>query len=178
LLRYALIGWLFERQRTLLAAGRRPSRLERLARSFTASLDRTPLAPIRTRLNARFDELSARGEARVAATLGRWIDLGRAEDSRSRRLAELAFSASFDESIAYLTTNPEIQQLVQSQSTGLATELVEEVRERTVSADLFLEGLLRTLLRRPPRATLPEPPDAVRRLATSIHPKPPKPPVP
>jgi 16S rRNA A1518/A1519 N6-dimethyltransferase RsmA/KsgA/DIM1 with predicted DNA glycosylase/AP lyase activity len=71
--------------------------------------------------------------------------------------------------IDYLTTNPEVQELVQLQSTSLATEVVEEVRERSVSADTFLEGIARSLLRRVPRAFLPEPPPEVRSAAVHIH---------
>jgi hypothetical protein len=53
--------------------------------------------------------------------------------------------------------NPEVQELVQTQSIGLAEEVVEEVRERTVSADNFVEGIVRAVLRRPSRSQLPYP---------------------
>jgi hypothetical protein len=41
--------------------------------------------------------------------------------------------------------------------------VIEEVRERAVSTDKFLERLVRTLLRRPPREELPEPPEMLRK---------------
>jgi len=45
---------------------------------------------------------------------------------------------------------------------SFAEEIVEEVRERTVSADNLLEGFLRHILRRPPRIELPVPSEVVR----------------
>jgi hypothetical protein len=112
-----------------------------------------------------------RGEREVE----RWISLGKEEEKHSRLLAEIAFDKTVDTYIEYLTNNPEVKELVQSQSTGLATEVIEEVRERTVSADTFLEGLARSLLRREPRSHLPVPPANVRLNAASFrHPKQPE----
>lgn len=63
-----------------------------------------------------------------------------------------------DEYLSYLHQNPEqVQVLVQGQSIDMATEVMEEVRERTVTADSFIELLARSLLRRTPREKLPEP---------------------
>ena len=42
---------------------------------------------------------------------------------------------------------------------------IEEARERTVSVDNFLESLVRSMLRRPQRWELPEPPEAIRKQA-------------
>lgn len=90
--------------------------------------------------------------------MARWVEVGRAEEARSRALARVAFDKTVDQYIEYLTTNPEVQELVQTQSTGLANEVIEEVRERTVSADSLLEGMARSFLRRLPRRALPPPP--------------------
>jgi len=71
-----------------------------------------------------------------------------------------------DNYIEYLNNNPEmVQDLLAGQSTGLASELVEEVRERTVSADNVFEMIARSILRRTPREELPEPPPEVQRRA-------------
>ena len=71
-----------------------------------------------------------------------------------------------DEYIEYLNTNPAmVQDLLTGQSTGIATELMEEVRERTVSADNVFEMIARSILRRTPREQLPEPPPDVQRRA-------------
>lgn len=54
-----------------------------------------------------------------------------------------------DDYIDYLNKNPEqVQNLVQGQSTGLVAEVTDQVRERTVTADTFLEMLIRSLFRR------------------------------
>lgn len=62
--------------------------------------------------------------------------------------------------------NPEvIQDLIQGQSLGLAGEIMDQVRERTVTADSLVETLTRAILRRTPRSDLPEPPDEIKNLA-------------
>ncbi len=63
-----------------------------------------------------------------------------------------------DEYIAYLNEHPErVQGLLQRQGESLATEMINQVRGRAVTADTFAEMLARWLLRRPPREQLPEP---------------------
>jgi hypothetical protein len=79
---------------------------------------------------------------------------------------EVLIRTQGDQYIEYLNKNPEmVQDLVTGQSTGLASELVEEVRERTVSADNVFEMIARSILRRTPREELPEPPREVQRRA-------------
>lgn len=63
--------------------------------------------------------------------------------------------------------NPEaISQIVQGQSIGLAGEVVDELRARTVTSDSVLEMFMRSLLRRPARQELPLPPPEVLEQAT------------
>jgi hypothetical protein len=59
----------------------------------------------------------------------------------------------------------QVQVLIQGQSVGLAGEMLNEVRGRTLTADNVLETVVRSLLRRPPRTELPPPPPEVRALA-------------
>jgi hypothetical protein len=108
----------------------------------------------------------ARGEAEVA----RWIEIGRVEEGYSRKLVQTAIDDSVDMSLEYMADNPEVQELIQAQGTGLAFELIEEVRERTVSGDTYLEGVIRSLFWRTPRSDLPGPPNEVRSRALSIRP--------
>ncbi len=70
-----------------------------------------------------------------------------------------------DTYIDYLNENPDsVQELVQGQSLNMATEMVEELRERSATADASLELLVRGLLRRPPREELSTPaPEVVER---------------
>jgi hypothetical protein len=77
--------------------------------------------------------------------------------------------------IDYLHEHPEqVQDLIQSQSVSLGTEIVDGVRERTVTADSFFETLIRSLLRREPRAELPEPSPEVKQWAEQARLRPPR----
>jgi hypothetical protein len=68
-----------------------------------------------------------------------------------------------DRYVDHLHDNPEaIQDLIQSQSVGLASDVADAVRQRTVTADTLLELFVRTVLRRAPREELPEPSPDVR----------------
>jgi hypothetical protein len=63
-----------------------------------------------------------------------------------------------DRYIEYLHKNPEnVQDLVAGQSVTMATEVVEEVRSRSAVADNALEHIVRSLLRKKPRAELAPP---------------------
>ncbi|MGD8804624.1 MAG: hypothetical protein PVH65_02150 [Chloroflexota bacterium] len=57
--------------------------------------------------------------------------------------------------ITYLTQNPQqVQTLIQGQSKGLVSEVTDEVRARTVTADNIVETLARSLFRRGKRKEL------------------------
>jgi hypothetical protein len=71
-----------------------------------------------------------------------------------------------DTYIDYLNEHPDaVQTLVSGQSLGIAGQVMDEVRERTVTADSVAEMLVRGLLRKKPRYDIEEPPDAVQRRA-------------
>jgi hypothetical protein len=76
-----------------------------------------------------------------------------------------------DAYIQYLhDENPEVvQDLIQGQSLDLAGEVLDEVRERTVTADALVEGVVRRVLRRKPREELDPPPNVVRRQALHLR---------
>jgi hypothetical protein len=167
--RYALIGLIFELQedfaRSLSLIGRLESLISARVSPWLKPLQTSALlAPSRRRLR----RLVARGEMEVS----RWARGGRYEEARSQAVAARAFDDVVDAFMEYMATNPELQELVQAQSSGLANEVVEEVRERTVSADAFLEGLARSILRRAPRSEMPEPPIAshLRQTTRQVHP--------
>jgi hypothetical protein len=169
LARYAVIGWIFSLQDSARRRVHLAVRAQRLAARIAApafrSLQMARLLPGYASLDRSFEQLVHRGRKEVQ----QWIASGKAEEEHSQLLAGAAFDKTIDSYIEYLTHNPEVKDLVQRQSTGLATEVVEEVRERTVSADTFLEGIARTLLRKVPRAYLPEPPPEVRSGAIPIQ---------
>lgn len=71
-----------------------------------------------------------------------------------------------DAYIDYLNAHPTaVQTLVQGQSMNLANEVMNEVRERSVTADSLAELIARRLLGRKQRADLPPPPVEVQRRA-------------
>ena len=167
-MRLATIGLIFDAQDQLEQGSHTLRRAVNLAGRLAGDLAR-PLTESKILSPAfnQFEKLVKRGEQQV----GYWIELGRAEEKHGRVLAQRAMDETVDGSIKYLTGNQEIRELVETQSASLATEVVEEVRERTVSADTLLEGIARAVLRRLPRSVLPEPPIEVRRRAAPIHPK-------
>jgi hypothetical protein len=71
-----------------------------------------------------------------------------------------------DTYITYLNANPEqVQNLVQGQTISMTTDIMNEVRERAVTADSTIEMLVRRILGRKQRDELPLPPPEVRRRA-------------
>jgi len=165
--RYAAIGLVFDTenrvQRQITALGDRQSSLSKRIQPINQRLGSSRLlSPARE----RFERLVSRGEQQI----NRWAAVGRIEEQRSQELAKIAFDKTNDMYLAYLGENPEVRDLLQAQSTGLASEMVEEVRERTVSTDTLLEGKLRALLRRAPRASLDAPPPEIRYRATTVRP--------
>lgn len=168
MLRYAAIGMLFDIQeqtnQNLKILKRGSKILLRLTEGVLSPLSTSSLLnPFRKKLNS----LVVRGENEV----NRWINIGRAEESHSRNLALKVQDDFINGWIKYLTGNEEIVGLVEMQSASLATEVVEEIRERTVSADSYLEGITRAMLHRVPRPALPEPPPQIRMRASPLHPK-------
>lgn len=71
-----------------------------------------------------------------------------------------------DAYIDYLNAHPTaVQTLVQGQSMNLANEVMNEVRERSVTADSLAEMIVRRVLGRKARTELPPPPTEVQRRA-------------
>jgi len=71
--------------------------------------------------------------------------------------------------IDHLAENPEIRELVAQQSMGMAEDIVDGVRARTVSADTLIERVVRGLLNRPPREQLPAPNEEVIAQAAKLQ---------
>ncbi len=172
--RHALIGLAFEVQeqirvgtpRLLATADQIITGLTQPAQSI---LNRIPIVgSLSKSIGLQYDALQRRGEDRTK----RWIAIGRREEARSRVVADAAYNRIVDDFIDYLADKPEIQELIAGQTTGLAAEVLDEVRERTVSGDSFLEGLVRAVLRKAPRAEVPPPPMEVRQSAVVIPERP------
>jgi hypothetical protein len=160
---FRLIGLAFESPNYLRMAFKQLSQAPKSAWRATAPL-RRPLDWLgvtdftRNWLNGAHEQLKT--------DLERLEEIGRSESAPSRALGQAAVMESFDRFLQRLAENPEVQELVQTQTSGLTTEFVDEIRERTVSADTFVEVILRRLLKqpiRPPQKMEPIPPEAGKR---------------
>jgi hypothetical protein len=86
--------------------------------------------------------------------LGEWIS---GLSTRAETLDPLVREVG-DRYVAYLNEHPDdVQNLVQGQAVGMASEVRDQVRKMTVTGDTVLETLARNLLRRTPRSDLPPP---------------------
>ena len=151
--RYALIGALIQvpelTQQGLNAANR-------VSHKATGIVSKVANPIVSSRLmgpaRRRYERFVARGEAR----LERLLELGRAEEQSGRALVSRTTSNGIDELLDYLAQKPEIRELVQQQSMGMANEMMGEIRDRSATADALAERIARAILRRPQREALPE----------------------
>ena len=152
LIRYGLIGFIFESEDT----GRK---ILKSLLKVPGGVARTAVRPTKSVANSRFtgpirrrlDRMADRGEGQLM----RWIERGHAEEPFSRNIARLGVQEITDEFINQLAQNEEVKELVQEQSMGLAGEAVDQVRERTFSADTLVERIARAVTRRSPRLEPP-----------------------
>ncbi len=143
-LRYGTIGLLGG---TLDAAQNGTQRITYLTDSLARTAGRF-VAPLWnsflfTPLHAPLMKAEQAGEEKV----NEWVMRGRVEEVRSRALAEVGINNFVEESVTEIAANAQVQTIVQqviaSQSTGLLTEILEEIRERFVTLDLLLLGKIR-----------------------------------
>ena len=165
IVRYAVLGALFELKDKLELG------LENLGKtavtvSQTVSQKSQPVTKSRfyQPIQRKYDDLVAYGEAK----LNPLIERGRREDPVARALAREALGESIDEVIEFLAENEEITELIQQQSLGMANEVVEDVRTRTVTADNVMERITRNLLRKAHREELPPPSPTVQSQAIRL----------
>jgi hypothetical protein len=153
--RYALLGMFSQ---ALDYGGGVLKSLNRASGGVYASLSRA-LAPLTgSRLmhpvRDNFDYLAKRGESLVET----WIDVGRREERMSRGMVrEQAYEDVVDDVLDYLAQKPEVRDLVQQQSVGMAGEVLGEVRERSSDVDAYLEARANAILRRSRRDDDPPP---------------------
>ncbi len=123
---------------------------------ITAMLHEYETNPALHGLREQVDALAARGERE----LHRLMEVGRAEEEHSQVLFQTAIRTTTESTIHGITTNQEVRELVQQQSIGIATEIIEEIREHGISLDSFVERTVRHLFRLRPRYELPPSPFA------------------
>ena len=146
--RYALVGLLFNAQDRFNSGLDRAGRLARTVHHHTSRLSK-PVTSSRffSPVANGWDALVRRGESQVST----WVDRGRMEESKGISIARQAVQGTTDEVIDVLSVHPGVKELVEKQSSGFATEIVEEIRERTVSLDTLFERITRKVLRKKPR---------------------------
>lgn len=155
-LRYAAIGALFLlRERIERDALRWLREGERRAESALERADRLSDWPLLRQIKRPIKSRIIRWREQLREDFEYWVRVGQLEERFSRGISRRAFDTLVDEVITVLADNPELQALVQQQSIGLATEVVDSVREVTVTADSIVEDIVRRILRRPPRHNLP-----------------------
>jgi hypothetical protein len=144
----AMIGWVFATQERL--------RLDRdpghILQAAGAQIGTTAAALIGESLGWVSRDRKAHSTAAHDPRMQAWITRGRSEARHSRALARAAINEIVQDVIDALADEPAIQNLVQSQGTTLASEVLDEVRERTVSADIYVDSLSRRLFRRARRS--------------------------
>lgn len=154
-LRFALVGLLFETPDVVERGARS---LGSATRTSTGVMSRfvSPLAssraarPFVRRYDAFVDD-------RLSA-LDRWIAAGRTEERSSRAMVREFTDEEVNAVIEYLADKPEVRDLIQEQSLGMAGEAVGELRGRTAKADRLLDRLVSSSLRREPSEVEPAPP--------------------
>jgi hypothetical protein len=144
----AMIGWIFATHERLRAS-RNPGHMLQAA---GAQLVSSAAALVGESLGWVSGNRPARPTAAHDPQIQTWITRGRIEARHSRTLALAALNDITQDIIGALAKEPAIQNLIQSQSTTLAGEVLGEVRERTVSADIYVDSLLRRLFRRARRS--------------------------
>jgi len=162
-LEYAISGLIFETQdwfsRKLRTIDNYSRKIDQFSAPYINPVIRSrPLSPVRKGIEI----LIKRGELE----LFRVVELGKRENARSRNLVTTTLDESVDNGITYFAEKEEIQILIQSQGVGLGSEILEEIRERAISSDNLLEGVVRKLLGRPNRLDLPEPSAEIKLKAT------------
>jgi hypothetical protein len=166
LLRYAVTGMLFDAQVIVKSGVGKAVKVGRGVRRRTSPIIR-PIASSRllSPVRKRYRKMVSIGQQR----LDHWIEIGRQEETHSRMLAQTALTGTVDEAVDYMAEMPGVQQLITGQTTSIAGEIAEEIRERTVAADILLEGLARMVFRRKPRYKLPPPPAEVQMSAVTLR---------
>jgi hypothetical protein len=170
MLRYTLVGMMFETEslmrRRFSIMRRRLARASHEANRFYATamsdMRYTPLDPLRVRLEEMV--------YRATMTLDRWSDRGWMEEQQSRDMAQEAVVSVIDELLDYMARNPEVRELIEQQGLSMAETAVDEVRERTATADMWIERVARGLLHRPASENPAQPAASVSTEATGMAP--------
>ena len=144
---YMMIGFTLE---AADAASMSANRIERLHQDLRHAVNPYIELLAENRFGNRIYEMSL---ARFDDSVARWTDVGRREHARGRMIAKRALSELSSSGISSFADSPEVREMVKSQSTGIAMEALDTVRQQTEVADRFVEQIARKLFGRKPRTT-------------------------
>jgi hypothetical protein len=88
----------------------------------------------------QFDRFEARGEKLIQT----WIDTGRSEEYLSRALVQDTTTEIIEEVLDYLAVSPEMDQLVEQQTSDMAEDMVEEFQDKTTRIFVFRKWFRRS----------------------------------
>lgn len=144
---YMLIGFTLEAADTAMLAAKRIDRLQQDLRDTVI-----PYIEVLAEngFGNRIYEMSL---VRFDNSIARWTEVGRREHARGRAIAKKALSELASTGISTFADSPEVREMVKSQSTGIAMDAVDTVRQQTEAADLVVERIARKLFGRKPRST-------------------------
>jgi hypothetical protein len=166
IVRDGAIGFFFEVQDRLGLSLRRLDWITRRISDRTSPmLEPITQGRVSSRVSSRLDKLANLGQTK----LDHWIERGRLERANSRSLLLAALDDTVEQAVDEMSTRPEVLELVQGQSVTMAGEIVEEIRERSISTDNLLDTISRRILRRSPRKVIPEPGPAVKKRAEAVR---------
>ena len=166
-IRRTVVGMLFEtevrtRQRLSTVVERLTRFSARAEYLFTTRLEpairQTPFDPVLVRLDEAL--------FMAMATVDRWSVRGELEERQGRRMARHALASIADELLDYMSRNPQVRALIEQQGASIAEEAIEEVRDRTASADTRFERFAHSLLHRPMKDVAAETAPAMGATAT------------
>jgi len=103
------------------------------------------------------DRLAEAGNQQI----DRWVEVGRTLDTGTRAVAEVSLGRAAQDSVGLMTVEPHVQVLIQeiigAQGTSITKEIIDELREHSVSLDMRVDRVWATLRRRPsPEIAMPD----------------------
>ena len=144
---YMMIGFTLEAADTVSLSAKR---IDQLQQDLRDTLIPYIELMAETDFGNRIYEMSL---VRFDNSVARWTEVGRRERARGKIIAKRALSELSSTGISTFAESPEVREMVRSQSTGLAMDVVDDVRQRTEAADQIVERIARKLFGRKPRAT-------------------------
>jgi hypothetical protein len=160
-MRYLMVGSLYQVQKLAMRGARKGFRFSLRASgamlgAFYAITDNSLLRPMQKPVDVVLSN--------VAHDADQALRMGRSEEEQSKAIAKETISEIMDDVVDSIADNPKVakavQDIVGSQSMGMAQMGLDGARSATSASDDAVEGVIRRLLHMTPRKDLPESPIA------------------